>query len=381
VSQSASTNLPQSCWHACAPLPISCAGGKNCGILLALKGARFGWALAASACILHQATHAPAIHANCSMNFTRLRYFQKVAELQSLRRAAELLHVSQPALSRQIQVLEREIGCKLFLRVNKRISLTPAGHVLLTRADRLLGEIASVLDEIKRLHDDRRNRLAIGAVQSTLGYVVPRAIDELRKRYPKLQIAVHGFRSSQIIERVARGEIDIGIVALPVNDPRVESEPIAIDPFVAVVSTVHPLARLRVVTLAQVLAEPLITFPRGLPIRDAIGLAAAEAGLPLPISVELESVEAIKALVRANVGVTLLPNSTMLGESLTSGLAAVRIDHPRLVREIVAVQRLAETPSPAMKDLLQAIRWLFAGEPRGGPMPVLARSARERVAL
>jgi LysR family nitrogen assimilation transcriptional regulator len=301
------------------------------------------------------------------MNFVRLRYFQKVAELQSLRRAAEVLHVSQPALTRQIQVLEREIGSDLFLRVNQRLQLTPAGQILMSRAEKILNEISTIIGDIRRLDEQKGDRLVIGAVQSTMAHVLPRAIDQVKRDFPKVRIEISGFRSSEIISRVIGGELDMGLVSSPNIDPRLQCEPIARDPFVAVVNSGHHLADQRVVTLGQVVGHPLVTFPVGFPIRDRIAAAARNRELDLSVAVELDSIEAIKGLVRAGVGITLLPLAAVLGDSMDGGLKTLGVDADDLTRELVAARRTAEPLLPSFRRLIVAIRCQFPPDCRRPP--------------
>lgn len=290
------------------------------------------------------------------MNFRRLKYFHAVAKQGSFRRAAEVLRVSQPALSRQIQIFEREIGTKLFSRAAKRVALTQAGDILFGHASRLLDEIQAVHDEIERLGDRKRNELNLGAIQSTLDHVLPRAIDRVHKHHPQLHLTVQGFRSDEIIDRVARGRLDLGLVATPVSDPRLDVQAIAEDRFVAVVSSTHRLAGAAATTLEDVLAEPLITFPRSYVIRQIIAAAAAEGNLQLEVAVELEIIEAIKALVRSNVGVSILPGVAVLGESGLGELRVVPFADAGLRREIACIRRAAEDEAPGARQLVAAIR-------------------------
>jgi DNA-binding transcriptional LysR family regulator len=310
------------------------------------------------------------------MNFARLKYFQKIAELQSLRRAAEVLNISQPALTRQIQVLEHEVGAELFLRARQRLQLTEAGRLLMSRADKVLNEVSEIITEIRRLNEAKRARLVIGAVQSTLAHVLPRAVDQLKKEFPALRIEI---RSSDIIPRVITGVLDVGLVTSPSSDPRLEIEPIAVDPFVAVVSSRHRLAAQRAVTLHELFRDPLVTFLPGFPMRDCIAAAALRRGLTLPVAAELDSIEAIKALVRAGVGITLLPHVAVLGETLEPGLKMLRVDADDMTRELVAIRRTGEASPPPLKHLVAAVRRQFPpefqrsaahrGKPVGVPAP------------
>ena len=228
------------------------------------------------------------------MNFQRLKYFHKVAELQSFRGAADALNISQPALSRHVAILEHEVGTELFVRVHKRTSLTPAGTVLFSHASHLLDEVEFVMEQIRKLAQERDLSLSVGAVQSTYDYVVPKAINALRREKPDVHITVHGIRSDEIVEGVARGQLDIGIVGIPVSDPRVTAEFVQRDVFKILVGKDHPLARVPEARLEDILSEPLITFPEKFAIRSMIDAWGKAQGIDVSVAVELESIEAMR---------------------------------------------------------------------------------------
>lgn len=309
------------------------------------------------------------------MNFRRLKYFHAVARQGSFRRAAAVLRISQPALSRQIQIFEREIGTRLFSRAAKRATLTPAGNILFGHSSRLLDEIEAVLEEIRRLGDRKKNELTLGAIQSTLDHVLPQAIDRVHRHYPQLHLTVQGFRSDEIIDRVARGTLDLGVVATPVSDPRLDVEIIAEDRFVAVVSSTHRLAGVATTTLEDVLAEPLITFPRSYVIRQVIAAAAAAEDLKMEVAVELEIIEAIKALVRSNVGVSILPGVAVQGESSAGPLRAIPFADQGLRRDIACIRRASEEQTPGATYLVAAIGEVLK-EPAAGAGVRAARATR-----
>ncbi len=204
------------------------------------------------------------------------------------------MNISQPSLSRQIQILEHEIRTPLFLRQSKRLSLTPAGVLLANRVGGMLDEFEAIQRDIAKLSDDRRLHMRIGAIQSTCDFLMPRAIGALRTKYPDLQVAVHGVRSTEIIEQVGRRSLDLGIVAAPVSDPRVVQTALATDPFRMIASRRHRHAAMRRLSLASLDAEPFVTFPRGFALRDQVEAVFDANRLSMNVVVELESIEAIK---------------------------------------------------------------------------------------
>jgi DNA-binding transcriptional LysR family regulator len=294
------------------------------------------------------------------MNFNRIRYFQSVATLQSFRRAAEVVGISQPSLSRQIKILEHECGAALFHRVSNRIHLTPTGQLLLDRSASLLAEMEQLKKGISDLQSGERAHLVVGAIQSTLDHPIPAAINIMRKRHPGLHIAVRGSQSIEIIERVSRGHLDVCVVATPVADPRIIVELLAREHYAAVVPATCSLARQAKVKIRDLAAETLITFPKGFGIRDMIDAAALKTGVRLEAVVELESIEAIKALVGYGAGISILPRSATLCSLSRSGVAIVAIDDPILVRDIVAARLASQLNNSLIDQFVDALKHVYA---------------------
>ena len=296
------------------------------------------------------------------MNFTRLRYFHAVAKLQSFRRAADTLGISQPSLSRQIQILEHECNAELLKRIAKRVVLTPAGEVLFARLGKLLEEMDDLHASMTSLGNEQRSRLRVGAIQSTLDYPISKTISIFQSRHPKFVVSVRGTKSSDIIEGVSRGLLDVGIIATPVADPRILVEPIIRERYFAVLPTSHALAASKRLEISDLVLERFITFPRGFVIRDMMDLAASDAEVFLPIIAEIESIEAIKSMVRSGLGISVLPGSATLGPVSAGGLCFVPVHSTRLVREIVAA-RLAESESSApVSKFVDILRHVYREE-------------------
>lgn len=305
------------------------------------------------------------------MNFQRLNYFRAAAEFGSLRKAAEALNITQPSLSRQIQILEHELRTPLFLRQSKRLMLTPAGVLLANRIGGMLEEVESIQRDIAKLSDDHRLHLRIGAIQSTCDYLMPRTIGALRAKYPDLRVAVHGVRSTEIIEQVGRRNLDLGIVAAPVSDPRVVQTPLATDPFRMIASRRHRHAAMRRLSLESLDAEPFVTFPRGFALRDQVEAVFNANRLSMNVVLELESIEAIKELVREGGGVSLLPGSTLMGEKNVRELAIIAIDDHVIARQIVAVRHVGDRfsrPVLFFQNAIQSALNVASSSPRNAQL-------------
>lgn len=293
------------------------------------------------------------------MNFTRLRYFHSVAKMRSFRRAAEVLNISQPSLSRQVKILEHECGVELLKRDSTWIVLTPAGELLVSQIGKLLEEVNDLRAAMVNLGAAQHSRLSVGAIQSTLDHPIPAAIAVLHKQHPNLMISVRGSKSSDIIEAVSRGTLEVGIVATPVIDPRIEVELILKERYVAVLPAGHRLTKLKLIQLADIAVERFVTFPRGYLIRQMIDLSSLEDNTSLAVATELESIEAIKALVRFGNAVSILPQSAVMGEIGSVGLHYVPVVSKRLEREVLAVRLASNRSNTLINQFVVALRQVY----------------------
>jgi DNA-binding transcriptional LysR family regulator len=285
------------------------------------------------------------------MNLQRLRYFEAVARLRSFRRAADELNISQPALSRQINVLEGEIGVALLIRSKRRVTVTPGGEHLWRKCGELLDGAAVLAKEVRRISDAEPVPLTIGVLQSLLTGTFPQAYMAWRREVGKVRLRVFGFRSSHIISGVLNGEYDLGIVSVPVNDERLVATELYQDTHVAVLPRGHRLARRAAVNLRLLAAaDPIVTWPQGFGIRESID----QASVDFPIrsyAAEVESLGAILELVRAGLGATVLPLSAVTPPP--RGVLIRRIEGKSIDRTVSSIYRVGVALPPSTQRLLE----------------------------
>jgi len=278
------------------------------------------------------------------MNLQRLRYFEAVGRFRSFRRAAEELNITQPALSRQIKVLEREVGVPLLIRSKRRVALTPGGDYLLQRSTQLIDDAAVLLKELRHYSMQEPTPLTVGVLQSLLTGIFPQALMLLRREFGKAPVRVFGFRTQQILAGVLHGEYDIGIVAGPMDNPKLVVRELFPEPYVAVLAARHRLARRPVLDLAAIGSVPLVGSPMGHIIRRTID-DAAEGLPPFKYVAEMDSIGAIIELVRADIGPAVLPVSAVT--PLPRGIVARRLENKpgehAIVRSVCSIQRAGVT--------------------------------------
>lgn len=274
------------------------------------------------------------------MELRHLRYFIAVAEELHFRRAAERLRISQPPLSLQIADLERELGAKLFDRTSQKVSLTPAGKVLLTHAYAVLDRVAAAARDVRLAADGEIGDLRIAYTQSfEFLHLLPEAIRRFGARYPKVSIALEQMKTADQLAALAERRLDLGISRKPARAvPRdVVFTRLLDDPLMLAVSQSNPLAGERRLPIAAARDMPFIISPGAelSGLRDTTLQLCRRARFAPRIAQEAREVPTMLGLVAANVGVAVVPASArhMSGR----GVAFVEIDDPRAESAIYMV--------------------------------------------
>jgi LysR family transcriptional regulator, low CO2-responsive transcriptional regulator len=238
-------------------------------------------------------------------SFKQLQALLMVARHESVSRAADALHVTQPAVSLQIRMLEEAAGTSLTRKVGRGIQLTAAGEVMAEFAERILRLWDEAVDEVAALKGVISGTLRIGAV-TTAEYLLPPMLVEFTTARPDVRIKLQVGNRNEIVNMLGRQEIDLAIMGTPPREFRTNAAPFARHPMAFVASPKHPLMQKRKVTLADIMEVNLLVRERGSGTRTAIEKLFKESGYPLRIGSELSSNEAIKRMVVAGLGVAFL---------------------------------------------------------------------------
>lgn len=290
------------------------------------------------------------------MELRDLRYFLACVDEGSVTRAAERVHAAQPTLSHALARLEREIGVRLLeRRPRHRVRPTPAGELLASRARRSLDAIQRFTEDLAALEGLVAGTLRVAAMQSLAVTLLPPALALYARRHPGVEIDAHVSTADAILAGVRDGRSDVGLVAGPLAPlPRtVTAERLAREPFVVVVRASDPLAKRPHVALTELGDRPFVLVPPSSPTGAIIHAACAAAGLKPRIRITIDSGEALRELVRAGVGVTILPARYLAQPQ--PGLRAVRLVRPTPWREVFALRSTAE-PSAAAAAFLDLLR-------------------------
>jgi DNA-binding transcriptional LysR family regulator len=273
------------------------------------------------------------------MSDRRIHVFNTVAKHLSFTRAAEALFMSQPAVTFQIRQLEEEFSTRLFDRKRGQITLTPAGALALEYSERIVALTAELKGRMRDIGNSIGGQLLIGASTTLAGFLLPPLIAEFKARHPAVVPRLYVANSSTVRARLLERAFDIGFIEGVSHEPALVSEVCCQDELRVVCPPDHPLARTEAVAPEQLAHHHYISREEGSGTREVIDRYLQDAGLSpgmLQIVTEAGSPEAVKALMLAGMGYSIMPvasvaNEVQLGKLVSIGLA------PRLVRQLSSV--------------------------------------------
>jgi len=287
------------------------------------------------------------------MELHQLEYLQAVVRYGSVTRAADAVRVSQPSVSKQIRLLERELGVPLFHRVGRRVEPTDAALLLAASAERLFDDLSATINTIAELGASRRGTLRLCATETVTDHLLPPALAELRRQRPGVHISVEMLGTDAAIDQVLGGSVDFAIVVLPLADSRLHIETLLEEEILLAVPATHRWASAAAIDLAEALADPdlLLSMP-GHGLRAQLEQEAQARGLILVGRLDLRSQQALLAMVAHAAGITFVPAMSAVARD---GVV-VRPLVPPLTRRIGWVVRRGRRLAPAATMLIDLLR-------------------------
>src|SRR5262245_22168110 len=272
------------------------------------------------------------------LNLRQLQSFVTVARLGSFTRAAHLLRVSQPALTKQVRQLEQTLSVRLFDRNTRTVELTRIGRELAPAVDQLLREVNAIVVNTRGLAEKSRGVIRIAALPSISSTILPRAVARFRQAYPGVSVILKDILAQHLVTMVKDEEVDFGIGSVTGADPDVRFTSLLTDRIVAVFQPGFAVERKKAVDLRDLARLPLILMDKESSVRKLVDRAFEEAGEFAAPAFEAIYMSTAAGMVRAGLGVALLPSSVVeTGELL--GLCSRPIKHAALTREIGLIQK------------------------------------------
>jgi LysR family transcriptional regulator, hydrogen peroxide-inducible genes activator len=285
-----------------------------------------------------------------------LRYLVAVADTRHFGRAAERSFVSQPTLSAQLKKLEEYLGVQLIERAPKRVALTAAGEEIVERARRIVEASEEIIELAKGHRDPLAGRLRLAFLPTIGPYLLPHVASKLRKQLPRLELMLYEYQTDVMLEKLHSGEIDVGILALPVPLDGLEAQELYKEPFMVAMPANHRLAGKPSIKVEDLSDETLLLLEDGHCLRDQALDICAGSGMHEKQDFRATSLETLRQMVAAGVGITLLPELAGRGAyGNARGVAIKPFVKPVPTRTIGAVWRKSSARREAIAALAKHI--------------------------
>jgi DNA-binding transcriptional LysR family regulator len=290
------------------------------------------------------------------MHIETLKIFCELADSRSFSKTAEKNLLSQSAVSQQLAQLELAHKCQLITRQKRPIELTPAGQLFYKAAKDILERYEQFKSELHSLSTTSMTRINVAAIFSIGMHSLPDYVKRFMIRYPNVHVHVEYLSADRIYELVLNGEIDIGLVAVPKKDKRLEVYDFEDETLVLACSPRHPLANEREVDIQKVQFERFIAFEKEVPTRVWIDSLLSRYNTVVRPVMEFDNIETVKRAVEINAGVSILPQAAIVLEVANGTLKAVPFSNERFVRPTGIIIRKGRTLSSAARHLIESLR-------------------------
>ena len=292
------------------------------------------------------------------MNLTQLRYFVRVAEMGSFSKAAIELDVAQPALSRQVRLLETDLHVTLLQRTGRGVLLTDAGKRLFEHAVAILQLVAHAREDLGASRDEATGRIVIGLPPSMGRMLTLPLVDAFKKHLPKARLAIVEGLSAHIVEWISTGRVDLGLVHNPDANPAIETLHVLDEPL-CLVSAAKGAGRVPApLSFAALAALPLVMPERTHAIRKLLETQAALAGLKLNIAYEVSSVPSILELVRSGHGHAVLAPSAIAASGQAAAFRVLPLAEPALSSTLCLAVSAQKPMTPLVRQAMRMLREL-----------------------
>ena len=290
------------------------------------------------------------------MNLRDLRYFVALADTRHFGKAAERSFVSQPTLSAQIKKLETYLGVQLIERQPRKVTLTEMGARILPLARSILQESDEIVSLARNDHDPLSGKLKVALIPTIGPYLLPLVARKLRKQLPRLKLMLYEHQTQPLLEKLRAGDIDLGILALPVPLDGLEARPLYDEDFTLAVPSNSPLAKRSNVKIDDLTGETLLLLEDGHCLRDQALDVCSRIDVKESEDYRATSLETLRQMVAAGLGITLLPKLATRGPfGSGQGLTVKEFSRPVPSRSVGAVWRKSTARTDAIKAVCDAI--------------------------
>lgn len=290
------------------------------------------------------------------MQIESLKVFCDLAETESFTKAAQINSVTQSAVSQTISALERQFKSLLIERSKKNFRLTPEGEVLYDYSKRILQGYDALHSKLQELEGVISGNIRVATIYSIGLHVLPPYMKKFLKTHPTVNVHIEYRRANQVCEDVLGNVVDLGLVAYPARDAKLEIIPIKKEKLVLICHPHHPLAKHKSIKLKAINGQKFIGFEPDIPTRKALDRIFREAGVSVDYVMQFDNVETVKRAVEIDSGVAIVPEATIRQEVGNQTLTAIELEDSDLSRPLAIIYKKTRVLSPAMKKFVTLLK-------------------------
>lgn len=290
------------------------------------------------------------------MQIESLKMFCDLAETESFTKAAQINEVTQSAVSQQISSLERLFKSLLIERSKKKFRLTREGQVLYDYSKQIIQTYDALQNTLQEIKDIISGTIRVTTIYSIGLHELPNYVKRFLKTYPTVNVHVEYRRANQVYDDVLSNVVDLGLVAYPTKDAKVETVQLRKDPLVLICHPSHPFAKNKSIKLKAIAGQKFIAFEPDIPTRKALDKILKDYSVEVQTVMEFDNVETVKRAVEINAGISIVPSATIVQEISKQTLVAVTLEDGDFVRPIAAIYKKNKVLSPAMKQFIALLK-------------------------
>ena len=290
------------------------------------------------------------------MQIQSFRVFCDLAETESFTKAAQITGITQSAVSQQVSSLERQLKCLLIERSKKRFRLTHEGRLLYEGGKLIIQTFDGLLNKLQEAHDVVSGSIRVATIYSIGLHNLPPYVKKFLRTYPTVSIHLEYQRANQVYEDVLGNVVDLGLVAYPSKDPRLEVVPFREETMTLICHPGHPFAKLKTLQLAQLQGQKFIGFEHDIPTRRAVDRILREQDIEVKMVMEFDNIETVKRAVEIEAGVAVVPVGTVAQEVAKQTLVAIPFSKAIPERPLAVIHRRSKVLSPAMRRFIDLLK-------------------------
>jgi len=290
------------------------------------------------------------------MQIESLKVFCDLVETESFTKAAQINNVTQSAVSQQISALERIFKSLLIERSKKHFRLTREGQVLYDYSKQILQAYASLDSRLQELKDIISGTIRVATIYSIGLHDLPPYIKKFMQNYPTVNVHVEYRQANQVYEDVVSNVVDLGLIAYPIKDSKLEIVPLRKEPLVLICHPQHPFTKHKSIKLKSLAGQKIISFEPDTPTRKALDKILKAHDVEVQHAMEFDNVETVKRAVEIDAGISIIPQGSVSQEIQKQTLVAVPIEDGQFFRPTAAIYKRSRVLSPAMKQFLTILK-------------------------